>query len=309
MVIKTPISPARVPGVVRMFHLLECSRNGEVFWQSSAYANFDAVMLTIRKGQMTVSLSLHKHYYKDKEGTLDNSRMFTIRQALDAIGELVAQMGLTPPRCRVTYYEVGLNLPMSRDPLEYISAASGCVGREMFIDANYAKDRQRTTTREHGVRRIFKMYDKTWEARSKGREADDNILRLETIYRHQSITLEEFMSQAFIESVERLFHECWSALAFRRDVAAARPGIKRSQLEKARELIACGTSDAYLVECRRRLAGGELTPKMFRVCREFAQQWPELQTMFLLVPSDMEREYDDRFCEMFGRAVSGFVGK
>ena len=76
---------------------------------------------------------------------------------------------------------------MSRDPSEYIKRVmSTDDAREMYSDADYKKDRQKTTEKDKDKRKVLKIYDKSFEYRQKGKAVDDNILRLETVYRRQN---------------------------------------------------------------------------------------------------------------------------
>ena len=82
---------------------------------------------------------------------------------------------------------------MSRDPSEYIKRVmSTDDAREMYSDADYKKDRQKTTEKDKDKRKVLKIYDKSFEYRQKGKAVDDNILRLETVYRRQKIPQTSF---------------------------------------------------------------------------------------------------------------------
>lgn len=295
MVIKAKIPAAKVPGVIERCALQLCVRGARQYWQSSAYGRFDAMFVTI-DGQdyggtsydITVKMSLHKHYYKACEGRLDNSGLFTLTQAEDALLDVIELFGLSPTETRVTYYEVGLNLPMSDEPMEYIRLTLGSVGKEMFIDANYEKDRQRTTARTRNMRKVLKIYDKTFEAAQKGHTCPPNILRCETIYRHQRLILSELFSPIWQRKTLELFWRDWSNMQFERVLTGR--GVKESQLSHARDLLRLGEEE-FLRRNRKAFQAGDLTKKQWETKRNFARAWPDLRERFTLEPSAREREY------------------
>ena len=87
---------------------------------------------------------------------------------------------------------------LSREANEYIRLVSS-VGenRKLFNDANFEENRQKTTEKSRCRSKVLKMYDKSFEYRSKGKAVESNILRLETSYRRQNIPLSEFFNDAF----------------------------------------------------------------------------------------------------------------
>ena len=163
-------------------HLHRHDDNGKfVYYESSAFGKFEGVRLKIRSdGTMQIICSLHSLYYKWKYGILDNSGFFSMRQAMETAKALFDRIGIGYETTVITYYEIGLNLPMRHDPSGYIRKAYsiGSGGEKvLFNDANFQRDRQRTTEKSHTIKKVFKMYDKSFEYREKRKTVADNILR------------------------------------------------------------------------------------------------------------------------------------
>lgn len=86
--------------------------------------------------------------------------MFTISDAKQIISELLDEWDINPEQVRITYYEVGLNIPVDHDPIEYISLAES-IGvmrnRELFNDANFEKNRQKQRRNQRTSRRFSRF--------------------------------------------------------------------------------------------------------------------------------------------------------
>lgn len=273
-------------------HLQKCMEGAEAFYQSSSYGNFDGVFLRIRGGTLQVKCSLHKLFYKDTCGCLDNSRMFTVSNALEMIGALFERIGIERESAKVTYFEIGLNIPLSRDPLEYIGmvlSAGGENGKEMFNDANFQKNRQKTTEKSRNIKKVLKIYDKGFEARSKGKHVEGNILRVETIYRRQSLPLPVLFSGEYIGKLTGRFYRDWQSLEFPRRLCFDK-GIKASQAEKARCLLSLGREE-YLRRSREAFLLGECSKKQWETVRVFVRNWDSLKSRFYQLPDGRETEY------------------
>ncbi len=219
-------------------HLQRCSEGDKVFWQSTSLANIDGVSMRLQGGNVQIKCSLHKMFYKGVTGHLDNTQMFTISQAKAIVHELLSRWEIDIGAVRVTYYEIGLNIPVNDDPLGYIASVHtiGSRQKEFFNDANFQKYRQKTTEKGRTIKKVFKIYDKGFEARSKDHFCDENILRLETIYRRQNIPLDVFLSDGELKKILDIYYRDWLSMEFDRRVVAEK-GMKSSQLEKAVRII------------------------------------------------------------------------
>lgn len=89
--------------------------------------------------------------------------MFTISDAKQIISELLDEWDINPEQVRITYYEVGLNIPVNHDPIEYISLAES-IGvlrnKELFNDANFEKNRQKTTEKSKNIKKYSRYMTK-----------------------------------------------------------------------------------------------------------------------------------------------------
>ena len=185
MIFRAKIKESVIPLVIEDFHLQQCTRGNEVFYESSSYGKFDALFIRIRGQTIQMKCSVHKLFEKMRSGKLDNSHTYRISEATEMIKYLFDSLHVKISDAKVTYFEIGLNMQMQKDSLDYISMIQtiGEDAKEFFNDANFQKDRQRTTEKSRTKKKVFKIYDKTFEASEKRRTAEPNILRIETIYK------------------------------------------------------------------------------------------------------------------------------
>lgn len=298
MVFSAKIEDKDIPQLVKTLHLQRCTEGIEEFYQSSSYGNFDGLYIRIKRGAIQIKCSLHKIYYKETFGRLDNSQMFTVNNALTMIILLFDSLRMDRRKIKVTYYEIGLNLQVNNDPLGYIELMTFAgVGKEMFNDANFQKNRQRTSEKSKNIKKVLKAYDKGFEARSKGRNVSGNILRLETIYRRQSIPLLTLTSYDYLVKLTSRFYRDWHNVEFPRKVCADK-GIKSSQIEKAQSIILLGREE-YLKQNRQAYLSGSLTKKQWETIRLFVRGWDSIKDRFRFPPSDMEMEYKKTLLETY----------
>lgn len=285
-------------------HLETCTRGDKTFWQSTAYGNFDGLFLTLdTNGHLQIKCSLHKLWRKWREdGKLDNSRMFCISDSIKSVGLLEELVQIDLGDSVVTYFEIGLNMTMGRDPNEYIAQvnSSQCEkgAKELYIDANFEKNRQKTSIKSKDMRKVLKMYDKTFEAIDRGRgEVDPNVLRVETIYKRQRIHMADFIDRRWIDKYANRFLKDWQQLQFRREMVAAK-GMKASQIEKAREILKHGLTE-YIESSRKSYLERRITKKQWETIRIFARAWPDIKDKFSMQPSELEREYQTKLQRYF----------
>lgn len=284
--------------IIRVNHLEECARGEQVYYQSTAYGNFENIFIHLKNDRVQVKCSLHKVWAKLTTGLLDNSRRFTMTDARVAMAMLMEHIGAGKEGWTVSYFEIGLNLRMDDEPIRYIEQVTGIRQedgeREMFNDANWVKHHQLTTERSRNFKKVMKIYDKTWEAREKKRkDVDERVLRIETIYKRQKVPVEEFISEAFGRRLASRFMRDWLRLEWRRYMEAEK-GMKQSQIDKARRIIEIGT-EAYMEECRRLYMERRMTKKAWETCRTFARSWPSIADKFTMAEGPHEREYRNKF--------------
>lgn len=283
-------------GIIDCNHLEQCTRGTKTFWQSTAYGNFDGLFLTLdTSGHLQIKCSLHKLWRKWRvDGKLDNSRVFTISDAIQSVALLENLIQVSLADSEIAYFELGLNLHMSRDPSDFIDQVTGCQcekgAKELYIDANFEKNRQKTSIKSKDMRKILKMYDKTFEAIDRGRdEVDPNVLRIETMYKRQRIPMRDFLDRQWIDKYANRFLNDWMQLRFERDLVVAK-GMRASQIEKAREILKMGLT-RYLETSRKAFLERRITKKQWETIRVFARAWPDIKDCFSLEPSALEREY------------------
>lgn len=192
-----------------------------------------------------------------KNGKLDNSRPMTFAMAVRTIKELLLRLCVRMENAIVTYYEIGITMKMSYSADCYIRQVQEISDRILWNDANFPEYRQKTTEKSKYFRKVLKVYDKSFEAGEKGRKVGDNILRIETVYRHQSVSMLEFTDYFFLSKMGRIFYKDWSEICFVRELSATK-GVKISQLEKAREIHRLGTT-RYKERYKQMFLGGKLT--------------------------------------------------
>lgn len=289
--------------IVDRFRLQHCTRGTKAFYESSEYGRFEGIHLKIEHNILKMVCSIHKVFFKSATGILDNSGSFTISQARAALCTLFNAVGVDVSRVTVTYFEIGLNMRMSREADEYIRLVSS-VGenRKLFNDANFEENRQKTTEKSRCRSKVLKMYDKSFEYRSKGKAVEANILRLETSYRRQKIPLSDFFNDAFVFRLVSQFSRDWNSLSFPRQIIAEK-GTKGSQIEKARRIMEVGR-DAYLAESRKDMEAGIITPKQYRCIREFVQHWNDHKKTFRFSLHGYGVEFKNELCRVL-RTVSG----
>lgn len=297
VIIKGRIDTADIDSIVLRNYLEQCTEGDEVFYRSTAYANFDGCVIEVRGDAIKCRCSINKLFYKDKSGKLDNSKPMTFRNAVRTINALLLRLFLKPENAIVTYYELGLTLKLSYPATDYINAVSDISDRILWNDANYPINRQKTTEKSKYYRKILKIYDKTFEAKEKGREVGNNILRIETIYRHQSIKLLDLIDSANLHKIGKIFYEDWLNIHFARELIPL-PGVKMSQLDKAREIQRIGLTQ-YKERYKSMFQEKKITKKQWETIRNFARAWPKERERYKEEPTELEKEYKSKLLSAY----------
>lgn len=290
--LKGKIDMADFDTIVLRNYLEQCSKGDEVFYASTAYANFDGVFITLNGDSIKCKCSINKLWQKNQSGKLDNSKPMTFRNAVKTIHELLMRLCLKAEDCIVTYYEVGITMKMNASAVDYIGMVEDVSGKQLWNDANYPENRQKTTERSKYYRKIMKIYDKTYEAGEKGRDVGKNVLRIETIYRHQSVRLIDLIDEFNLAKIGKIFYEDWLSLRFVRNLQAT-PGIRMGQLDRAREIHRLG-QDRYVEKYRGMFLERKITKKQWETIRNFARSWPDEKKKYIEEVNPMETEYQER---------------
>lgn len=297
IVIKARINIDDIDTIVLRNSLEQCTEGDEVFYKSTAYANFSGCFIEIRGDTLKCKCSIHKLYSKSKTGKLDNSRPMTFAIAVRTMKELLLMLSVSPENAIVTYYEIGITMKLSLPAKEYISLVEEVFDRVLWNDANYSAMRQKTTEKSKYYRKVMKIYDKTFEASEKGRRVESNILRIETIYKRTSIPITELMDNFFLTKIGRIFYTDWSNLKFTRELSGTK-GVRLSQLYQAREIYRLGL-DKYKAHYRQMYLDGKLTKKQWETIRSFATAWPKEREKYIEELSPQEKEFKDRLLAGF----------
>lgn len=296
VIIKACIDVDDIDTIVLRNYLEQCTEGDELFYKSTAYANFDGCFIEVRGNALKCKCSINKLFEKEQSGKLDNSKPMTFRNAVRTINALMNRLCVKPENAVVTYYEVGMTMKMPRPATEYISLCEEVDERILWNDANYPVDRQKTTEKSKYYRKVLKIYDKTFEGISKGRKVDHNVLRVETVYRHQQIPLVDLISNENMAKIGRVFYNDWNAARFVRDVEAV--GVKMSQLDKAREVVRIGV-DRYREKYKALYMEGKLTKKQWETIRTFARSWPEEKDKYKEIEREEEKEFRDKLLTLY----------
>ena len=296
--IRAEVDEADIPAIILVNYLEECTEGEEVYYRSTAYANFDGVTLELRGTRLRCKCSVCKLWAKERDGRLDNSRPMTWAMAARTLRGLLMRLRVDPRRATVTYYEVGLTMRMSHPADDYIRQVDQAAGRQLWNDPNYPEHRQKVTERSRYRRKVMKLYDKTFEAAGKGRRLEPNILRVETVHRHQSVPMAQFLSAPFMHAAGRQFYRDWAALRFVRDLRPA-PGVKMSQLEKAREVWLLGVT-RYKQRHKAEWQAGRITRKMWETMRRFADRWETFHRhRYEEITGPLEAEFKQKLAQAY----------
>lgn len=297
VIIKACIDVDDIDTIVLRNYLEQCTEGDELFYKSTAYANFDGCFIEVRGSLLKCKCSINKLYEKEQSGKLDNSKPMTFRNAVRTINALLNRLCVKLEDAVVTYYEVGVTMKMPRPATEYISLCEEVAGRVLWNDANYPVDRQKTTEKSKYYRKVLKIYDKTFEGISKGRKVSSHVLRVETVYRHQQIPLAELISNETMSKIGRVFYNDWCSVRFIRDVEPC-GGVKMSQIDKARELLRLGI-DRYKDKHKTLYQEGKLTKKQWETIRNFARSWPEEKNKYKEIEREEEKEFRGKLLALY----------
>ena len=297
IIFKARIDVDDIDTIVLRNYLEQCTEGDELFYKSTAYANFDGCFIEVRGDTLKCKCSINKLYEKEQSGKLDNSKPMTFRNAVRTINTLLSKLCVKAENAVVTYYEVGVTMKMPRPATEYISLCEEVSDRVLWNDANYPVDRQKTTEKSKYYRKILKIYDKTFEGVSKGRKVDHNVLRVESVYRHQQIPLLELISNETMAKIGRVFYNDWCSVRFVRDVEPC-GGVKMSQIDKARELLRLGI-DRYREKYKNLYLEGKLTKKQWETIRNFARSWTEEKDKYKEIEREEEKEFREKLLALY----------
>jgi len=268
------------------------------------YKKFTGISIKIQRNVLTLSTSLHKYWNDRNYGRLRNDNIFTISEAKAAFEMLLFENRLIASKTKVILFEIGLNMHVSFDPLTFIELVKYLPPKNdkkpdkmMFIDANFSINRQKTTEKHKDFRVYFKIYDKGWEMNDKVRtknqepriKKEDDILRIETVYRRKSILSDILFSDKNINRLVENFYKNWKYLYFFREVRANK-GARKSEIDRARIIVNHGAEE-YLQEIKEEFRNKKITLKQYRTIKEFIRDYEENSKLYKVIISPQEKEY------------------
>lgn len=289
--------------------LQRCSEGKTVYYKSTPEAKLTGLYLQTKGDKLQIKCSLHKQFYYRLFGSLDNSGEFTMYNAKWIINTLFEEIGIDPKSGFVTHYEIGLNIHTDRAPLEYISIIKMISGKEFLIDPNFKRNRQKITDKSRTIRKVFKVYDKGFEMSDRKRQPHDNdpnILRIETVFRREKIKVTEFFSKKHLNKIATQFIKDWRTIEFQREIKGTK-GTHKSQRERALLIFELGL-EGYKNHISRQFERGETTQKEYRTAREFARDWDKIKGGFLLIHSELEKEYREKLESTFRKMNDADIG-
>ena len=297
--LRAKIDPDDIDTIVLKNYLEQCTKGDEIYYKSTAYANFDGVFIEISGNTLKCKCSICKLFYKAESGKLDNSKPMTFAKAVRTIKELLLRLCVRPEDAVITYCEIGITMKMMRPAIDYIQEVNEISDRILWNDANFPSYRQKTTEKSRHYKKVMKIYDKTFESNEKGRYADPNIIRIETTYKHQAVRLLNLIDNANLAKLSKIFYEDWSNLSFRREIAVR--GAKMSQIDKAREILLIGV-EAYRERYKRLYLDRRITKKQWETIRNFARAWPDAKSDYIEEVGPLEQEFKTKLLNQFQTA-------
>ena len=278
--------------------------SSQVNYRSSQHANITGIQVQIIHNLVTLKCSLHKYWEKRNFGKLRNDTVFSISEAKAAFEMLLFENGFIANKERIVMFEIGLNLYVSYDPITFIELVNYIVpaskgAKEWFVDANFQKNRQRTTLKHSDIRRYFKIYDKGFERAKKEKKAgvkpeqintEEMVLRIETVYKRLNKRADDFFSDSNLRPLVQRFWLDWKDLCFTRDVRAQK-GTRKSETTRARNIINLGAEE-YLKQVKQDYKNKKITDKQYRTEREFIRDFNNFDNKFRVIVSAQEKEYN-----------------
>lgn len=297
------------------YHSLKVFNNfnkTEVEYRSSNYSNISGVEIYIKRNKLILKTSLHKYWQNKCYSKPRNDNLFTISESKLAFEMLLSENRLKAESVFITQFEIGLNLNVHFDPLTYIElvryiVTSSDKNKEMFIDANYRKNRQKTTEKYKDIRKYYKIYDKGWQLQDKERVQlskrtnIERILRIETCHKRYKAVSTNFFSDSNINRLKVRFYNDWKELQFYKEVIGKK-GCRLSEIDRANIIINYGKD--YLTKIiNAELKNYSSTPNQHRTVREFIRDFDKLEHKFKVVISEQERDYNNLLFSTFNIAI------
>lgn len=299
---KSGLSENEVLQIVRKNHLQTNSKAGVLYYDNEKLKFRDGFYLRIEtkksKG-LKLECSLHKFFNHINTNRQTNYDLFSFSNAQTTIEILDELTEIDLSGLKVTYFEIGVNLVLSKDCREYIDKMQ-TIGtldnkRPLYVNPKYKNERIKTTIFHRDIKKVYKVYDKVFEMHDKKRTdappGIPNILRIETTFRRvDKMTVADLLKPEYIRKITDQFLKDWRTVQFEQIMEAPK-GTHQGKIDLCKEIIKQGT-ESVLNQAKERLKAGDLTDKRFRAIREFIQNdWDIFKETIRFRRTDEEWEF------------------
>ena len=243
------------------------------------------IYLKICENDLKIEGSVHKYFHYLKYKTLENYTVFTMLDFIETIEIIFKNFSIPKLEFFVMHYEIGLNVFVEQNPIKYLNEAQSIgkldgTQRKLYINPKYKQERFLTTQMHRDNTLVYRMYDKDFERRDRGKNTViSNCIRIETKRtRLRNTTLIEFINYSNLILIQNKFIADWNMLNFKPDILAP-AGTHQSKKDLAKKIIISG-SEIVLKEIENNR--DKLTPKIYRTSREFIKSWESIKYGFKL---------------------------
>jgi hypothetical protein len=301
---KNGLSENEIFQIIEKTHLQTNSKAGVNYYDNERMKFADGYYLRIetnKTNRLKLECSLHKYFNKIYYNRQTNYDLFTFGNAKHTIDLLTQETGIEIKELKVTYFEVGLNLILSKDCSDTIDRMQ-TIGilenkRPLYVNPKYKNERLKTTVFHRDIKKVFKVYDKVYEMKDKKRidypKDTPYILRIETTQRRvERMTVVNLLEPETINKLTNQFLKDWRTVRFEQIIEAPK-GTHQRKIDLSKEIIKHGI-ESVLNKARERLKNGDLTEKRFRDIREFIQNdWHTFKQTIKFIRTNEEFEFRD----------------
>jgi hypothetical protein len=295
------LTDIEIASIIERNGLQRNSQAGKVYYDNQKIKNLsqqNGILIRIgTAGNLKMEGSLHKYRNEIAGDGRYNYNLFTMSSAKDAVYRLLREKGIGAPSLRLTNYEIGVNLHVTKDCRAYLDRMTG-IGvlgnkKDIIVNPRYGDKRERVTEFPDRVRKYYKAYDKGYESREKKRKTlpGGNILRIETVNRRlDNCFLVDFFAAENLRKLIDIFFRDWRTLRFERDIVTPK-GTGRARQRLCMDIMNKG-KDAVWERAKEQHANGSLSEWEYRNIREFiCREWDTMKSSVSFIQGDEEREF------------------
>ena len=243
--------------------------------------------------------SIHKYWYKKTNGYLSNYGLFTVRDAHEALKNMLKDIGISMDDLIITSYEIGLNLWLSNNCLNYTNQmqsktiGTGNKARDFGENKGIKDKREQITLFHKDTRKYYKAYDKQSqmkEDRRADRPEHANILRIESVLRRTKLPILDFLSEKQAKKDCEQFRKDWNTLQFDRQMITPK-GTNIQDIGFCTEIL--NTSlEQFNAKTKADFKSGTISERQKRTRNTFAHiKWGDLKSNILHTKSKEEIEF------------------